>query len=402
LHHHRRLDLCGHAAMINRHLLMAAACVLLLAGVAICVADGISNSNSAHPMGNVALGFDAGISLKTNTPSKYKGPGDIVSGAVEWYGLRAYTKAYAVSLGKAIRVHRDSDDTETDINVSADGSLNIASANAFAGTDATCTGTIASTTLSCTGASGTPHVFSTITGAGLTQPAFIISCGTFTAGTGTCTLNAAQTVPVGETITMSWRLRVKYWYDQSGNGRDAQQPGSTGLMPQLLPTCVNGRPCLDWYNSCCYFAAGIVFVPQPYTWSIVSVRTGNYTSLGMVVRNDNVANQPTLTYWINPNQISLQTGASSIEVNVSDNVWHSFQAIWNTSSSSLNVDGTDNPVTLLNSVWDSGINQQYIGFAICCSAMTARLGEAGLWPSSFSVGARKQMNRNQSSYWGTP
>ena len=54
----------------------------------------------------------------------YTGPGDIVSGAAAWYGLRCYSAAKA-SLAKAINVRRASDNTSQDIGLTAACALDV-------------------------------------------------------------------------------------------------------------------------------------------------------------------------------------------------------------------------------------------------------------------------------------
>lgn len=59
----------------------------------------------------------------------YQGPGDVVSGAAAWWGLRAYSMA-AVG-GNAIRIRRNSDNQEQDFVTLSDGSLDRASIVTF-------------------------------------------------------------------------------------------------------------------------------------------------------------------------------------------------------------------------------------------------------------------------------
>lgn len=61
----------------------------------------------------------------------YQGPGDIVSGAIAWWGLRAYNAAYAASLGPAINVCLPLDVTCEDIDVTASGGLNLSTITAL-------------------------------------------------------------------------------------------------------------------------------------------------------------------------------------------------------------------------------------------------------------------------------
>lgn len=67
------------------------------------------------------------------TPSTYLGPGDVVSGAVSWYGLRAYSRATIGS--NAIRLRRTSDNSEQDFATTgnSNGGVSIAAINTFAG-----------------------------------------------------------------------------------------------------------------------------------------------------------------------------------------------------------------------------------------------------------------------------
>lgn len=61
----------------------------------------------------------------------YVGPGDIVSGATAWYGLRAYSAATASALTNAVDIIRASDSTTQTFTVLATGALDIASITTF-------------------------------------------------------------------------------------------------------------------------------------------------------------------------------------------------------------------------------------------------------------------------------
>ena len=62
----------------------------------------------------------------------YVGPGDVVSGASFWWGLRGYNAAYAAGSNKAINVRRDSDNATRDIVILPTGALDVATATTFA------------------------------------------------------------------------------------------------------------------------------------------------------------------------------------------------------------------------------------------------------------------------------
>jgi hypothetical protein len=80
------------------------------------------------------LGFPPGVFSARNVPAPvtYTGPGDLVSGATVWYGLRGYNAAYATGSNNAVNVRRVSDNATQDIVILSSGALDIASANTFA------------------------------------------------------------------------------------------------------------------------------------------------------------------------------------------------------------------------------------------------------------------------------
>ena len=69
------------------------------------------------------------FSFPTTGGGAYSGPGDVVSGATAWYGLRAYSLATAG--GKSINITRASDSTSRDINTLANGNFDTATASTF-------------------------------------------------------------------------------------------------------------------------------------------------------------------------------------------------------------------------------------------------------------------------------
>ena len=158
------------------------------------------------------------MALRAPPAPTYTGPGDIVASATAWYGLRGYNAAYATGSNKSINVRRASDNTTQDILILSNGNLDIASANTFAGTDATCQGSTTglSVTIAFTSCSATPKAGDTVTGTGISQPEYLTACGTFTAGAGSCTLTTAQNIGVAETVTMQVAMFVTKAYDQSG------------------------------------------------------------------------------------------------------------------------------------------------------------------------------------------
>jgi len=65
----------------------------------------------------------------TNPVITYSGPGDVVAGGLNWWGLRAYSSRTVGS--KAIRLRRDSDNAESDFSTRPSGDLDVTSIATF-------------------------------------------------------------------------------------------------------------------------------------------------------------------------------------------------------------------------------------------------------------------------------
>lgn len=77
------------------------------------------------------------ILLTTGRPTvasvTYQGPGDIASGAVAWGGFRAYSAAYAASLGGLVDIVDQSGGNFTTLHTTASGKLNMSEYTTFMG-----------------------------------------------------------------------------------------------------------------------------------------------------------------------------------------------------------------------------------------------------------------------------
>jgi hypothetical protein len=298
---------------------------------------------------------------------------------------------------------RASDNATQNGIILSTGAADIATANTFAGTDATCTGTISSTTLTCASgtysAGGAPHAGSTLTGTGIMQPSYIVSCGTFTGGAGTCTLNAAQTVSVGETITMQYGLYVTEWYDQTGNGNNQTQ-STAGNQPYLIPSCNNGLPCL-YYN---YPSLGtntnngsISIAGEPWTYASVHY-SFSYASqvrfLSGGTANRTLIIEGSANAWAVSNSYSYN-------FSMSDLAWHSMQGSFDGASSLAYVDGLNAFTT-----FSGGSGVALSGFSIgygpgVGNGWAGYISEVGIWPKLFSSTDAINLCHNDYLYWGT-
>lgn len=338
--------------------------------------------------------------IKVTGTTDFVGPGDVVSGATAWYGLRGYNAAVAsTGTQKAINVRRQSDNATSDILIKTGGELDIAAAATFAGTDATCQGTIASTTMALTGCSSTPTANDPVSGGGIVQPSYITSCGAFVAGAGSCTLNATQTVSVAETITMQVALLVTEMYDQSGNSSHVTQPTAARQPQLLLAGCSSpGMPCINFVSANNWFLTGAVNADaQPFTYSLVIDRTGNLSNFNFIWGGGGGGSAFFGGNTINT--VGVSCNSSFTAAPATDNAWHAAQAVCNGASSVISVDNVETTVSpgtaALATVVTLGAASDNI------LLFDGMLSEAGVWPAGFSPGNRTSVCHNQFSYWGT-
>lgn len=312
--------------------------------------------------------------------------GDILPSATLFGGLQAYNGAYATGTNKAVNLTRVSDSTSADFNILKNGRFDIASANAFAGVDATAiAAAVASTILTLTGASSTPHVGSTIAAA-TNQPCYIVSVGSFAGGSGTVVVNQAQTM-TSLSISMQYGLSVAKIYDQTGNGW-TMLPNSTA--PWLYPSGINGKPAID-ANQIMRVSSSLPNTGQPLTYFIVGERYANFTSEVVLL------GAPSLFNSIGPNSSTNSWfGYAGTQSNftVSDSVAHAVTVVMNSTNGATNVDGTD--TTSVNFGTGTEGNTFDLGNGSCYA------GCFGLWPSAATPTQRGSFHTIASSFWSTP
>ena len=333
--------------------------------------------------------------------SSYTGPGDIKTGASYWYGLRGYNAAYATGSNNAINVRRASDNSTTNIVILSSGALDIATANTFGGTDATCVGAIAVTTLtvaSCS--SGTLHVSDPITDANITLGTIITALGTGSGGAGTYTVSISQTA-ASATFTAAVALFVPEWYDQIATQHATM--ATAGNQAQLLPNCGNSLPCLSFNGTSDYYNATASAGPsQPYTVSAVINTTSTIAAPNFDYDYLSTYGGGGFIAHTNQGAANLAGGyaGGGASVTAANNVLHAIQTAFNGGGGFINVDGTNTtenfgsngagtPVAVGN--LQSGNNRFFLGY----------INEVGFWPILFSGTNTTAVCHNQRVYWTT-
>ena len=300
--------------------------------------------------------------------ASYKGIADCtgcLTAPTACYSLRACSAAYAApGTNLSVQVnHQASRVTTSNIKILSTGLLDVASLISFAGVDATCTSATASasTTVTLAGCSSTPiiggvmTVTGTVSSGTFPQPVIILTVGTFTGGGGTVTvLVPGGTGPTFVTtgVSLEDALYVQTVYDQSGNTTLCTSSNcnlaeaGTGQQPWIVPVCTtHNEPCIvGYYNgtSSTELQSTNNFTPATGVATLVayanrtigqasSIFIGEGPGDNTINGKNGVANK-----WV-----PFGTVAGATNVTANDNVWHAAAENLNTTSSILNIDGTD-------------------------------------------------------------
>lgn len=274
----------------------------------------------------------------------YTGPGDVVSGASHWYGLRAYNAAYAVGGTNPVA---DIVDTATGlaactIPIGTNGSANLAA----------------------------------------------VACPT-----------GAPTVSVTTfcTVTHSAGCSVTKLYDQIGTSHATQ--ATLASMPVLALGSVSGiasnRPAMIFAGGQKLSITLSLGIPQPLSFSSVAVNTNSGTVGGILA--DAVANNAEMIFGNSANQTLIYAGGTPIVMSATDVVWHAISGVFNGSSSIMNVDGTTSST---GSPGSGTLGSPQIGEDSFGDFLKGNIVEIGIWPSALSGTNMTSLSGNAHSYWG--
>jgi hypothetical protein len=266
----------------------------------------------------------------------YAGPGDVVSGARMWWGLRAYSLA---TVGTNIA------------NVCNSGDANCADVVSLSNGDfdvATATGA----PLNCGGAGGT------------------------------CTIKILYEQTGGSTCTGPVPCHLN-------------TTTSAATRPILAFNCIGSKPCMS-FTGTQFLRTGVNVISdvQPNTFSAVSQTTNTGANRSLVASTTSGANQ--LGYDAANNTVKAFAG-SNLTATASAGSYHAFQAVLNGASSDMNVDGTPNTGNPGSGAF-SGIVS--IGEISGTQFMSGTMLEAGVWITGFNSTQSSNMSANQHSYWG--
>jgi hypothetical protein len=271
---------------------------------------------------------------KSVASSAYSGPGDIVS-ATMWYGLRAYSSAKVGT--KIANICNAADANCADINSLSNGDFDAATAQ------------------------GSP-----------------LNCG-----------------GVGGTCT------IKTLYDQSGalacTGSTACDVTQATILsrPTISFSCLGSKVCAVFVAASSMVLKKTSSVPtfsQPFSFSIVAVRTGTVTSYNEIL----VSSGGGPEFGNSANQLGAYFGAHA-NVSAADSTWHAEGALANGASSAFYIDGTNHAVSAGSTGFGTTIN---IGLSSGGAlGLDGKFEEGGFWSSDISANF-SALNSNQHTYWG--
>ena len=192
------------------------------------------------------------------------------------------------------------------------------------------------------------------------------------------------------------------WYDQSGNGLDVTQPTPANQPTVIISeTTFNNRTAMSFLTATSQFLARAATpsIAQPITASLVSARTGSFTTAQNIVASDSTA--VTIFYQVNPNTIRANFGLSFNNTACSDLVAHAIAARANgVNACNIVVDGIIGSNTSGGTLGFTGIR---IGIGNAgLLPLTGIVGEAVVFPSLLSNADTLSLQDSQKVYWGTP
>lgn len=216
----------------------------------------------------------------------YTGPGDVVSGAVAWWGLRAYSTAAAGA--KAANICNSLDAACADINSLSNGNFDT------------------------TTAQGSP-----------------LNCGSTG---GVCTVKTLYDQTGANKC--------------NSNTSPCDLTQSTiALRPVLTFSCSGSLPCMTWtITQTIKSATGISAAAQPISISAVSERTGSTTSFSDITSGD-PSGGTQFGFASTTNTALLYGGSVATKSSVNDNAIHAMQGLLNGASSVIYVDGSSSNVS---------------------------------------------------------
>lgn len=186
-------------------------------------------------------------------------------------------------------------------------------------------------------------------------------------------------------------LFVDTLYDQVGNTHLFQ--GTVANQPTFILNGQGVLPVMRFSGAQNLTADGPLH-SQPYTFSWAAKRTGNFSAHSTVISSLSSSSG----FDVADSVYIFCSGSISADVAATDNVFHCVDAVFNTTASDLNVDGTSNVVTQANTD-TNGTMTFGSGFG-GVNFVTGDILQAGIWFAALTPSQSSAINGNTRAYWG--
>jgi hypothetical protein len=286
------------------------------------------------------------VGVENGAGASYTGPGNVISGAITWWGLRAYNTAYASGLNKIANICTPADVTCADVNSDSSGNFNLA---------------------------GTPSLTCNNSGSICTVKTLYDQSGAASC-TGACDVTQA-------TIANRPILVV---------------PGAANGCPTTAKFCMSST--FGGAQELVATAGLASSTAQPFTISIVynnPVRQGDEYLI-----DSNFTDPVIISGFGGANAAAINGGGTTVTATATDGVYHAVQSVFNNAAGDINIDGS------VNSVTGMGTNGTHTATFILLNSTTGSLSfggftqEWGIWPVGFTSTNSSNMSSNQHAYWG--
>lgn len=188
-------------------------------------------------------------------------------------------------------------------------------------------------------------------------------------------------------------------YDQTGNGYNMAN-STAATQAAFTISCLNGLPCdvFTYATSQFLVSSSFATLAQQYTFGAVAERTSNTTSYQKILASDS-GTDATLGFNDTANTVFMYGGAVVATASATDSALHTFSAVFNGSSSIMNVDGTE--TTGLNTGTDSTGTNIAISENLSGQPLGGKTGEQIIWASGLSSTNRTNYCHNARLAFGS-
>lgn len=282
---------------------------------------------------------------KPTAVASYSGPGDVVSTAAAFWGLRAYNGAYAAALSKLANICAPLDAMCADVSSDVNGNFNLSAVGTLA-----CNNTVSICTVKT-----------------LYDQSGALACA-------------------------------------AGTACDVTQVTIANRPTLVVPGAANGCPSTAGYCMAfalasvqCLFTATSFTLAQPFSYHSVGIRTGNVTTLQNMLAFTSAAQL--LGFSNAANTVRVAAG-SAVTAAGNDSVWHNIDAVINNTSGALAVDGASTAGTVGASAPSAVVIEFGARSTACIQSLDGKMIEGGIWPVAFSGANLTALNSNAHTYWG--